>query len=80
MADEDKQAPRKTTPKAKAQTNHATTVATDPDVAQQGGTWTVTCTCGWNKSDRYSRDRFRDDARRIATDLGKEHVAQQTKD
>lgn len=52
---------------------HFTTADTHPDENGPGGTWTVTCPCGWVRSGHYARDTGEPVALRLAGLRGAEH-------
>jgi hypothetical protein len=54
---------------------HRTQVQTIPNglPGEQGGSVFVSCTCGWVRSDGYTRDRLAEDLRATARTWGEQH-------
>ncbi len=56
-------------------TQHHTTGDTLPNKDRPGGTWTASCTCGWEKTGRYARTNVMAEytALRLAHAYGAQH-------
>lgn len=74
MADASKPA-KKTAAAKPTVVQHDVTVTDSPDsFVEQGGTVRAMCTCGWNRSVRYNRDRLAAAARTQMRTIGEGHA------